>query len=194
MSVATHHGGSTANPFSSPSPVSVLAPRAPPLSGPPAQPPPPPAPLQLERDPPLSEGPSRAIEERARFGCARARSIYLRARERANARAFRQFPFRRCTSGKGKFNLVDTRKGKFNLVDTSALRACARMRTPLRLKPRANARALLCTRRARLLSAAVSRPSSTRACFAPETALYLRVMRRHGSSRPICLQPVWQKF
>ena len=60
MSVATHHGGSTATPFSSPSPVSVLAPRAPPLSGPPAQPPPPPpAPLQLTQDPPLLEGPTR---------------------------------------------------------------------------------------------------------------------------------------
>ena len=60
MSVATHHGRSTASPFSSPSPASVLAPGAPPLCGPPAQPPPPPpAPLQLEQDPPLSEGPTR---------------------------------------------------------------------------------------------------------------------------------------
>ena len=50
----------------------------------------------------------RGIEERARFGCARARAVFTCAR--ANARAFRQFPFRRCTPGKGKFNLVDTQK------------------------------------------------------------------------------------
>ena len=40
--------------------AAVLASRAPPLSGPPAQPPPPPpAPLQLTQDPPLLEGPTR---------------------------------------------------------------------------------------------------------------------------------------